>query len=228
MMRHSLYSSADGVETTTMTITTTSSSQVVEIDSTTTSSLSTTATTTAEYVTPTIPSPIALESFVSRQEWNAKAPRATVALELPISRIIVAQTGTDECHLKDECVNFVQNLQKVSTHLDDIPYNFLIGSDSKIYEGRGFEHQGQHTSNVDATEYNSIGIGIAFIGNYRNQKISESQENVLREFIEYFKKAGIIHENLTIILQDQLVKTQVPAKGLEESFATWKELRKCE
>lgn len=45
--------------------------------------------------------------------------------------------------------------------LGDIGYNFLIGCDGEVYEGRGFEVVGAHTHTVDKTS-----IGIAFIGNF--------------------------------------------------------------
>lgn len=41
----------------------------------------------------------------------------------------------------------------------DIGYNFMIGGDGNIYEGRGWHKQGAHTSG-----YNRGSIGIAYIG----------------------------------------------------------------
>lgn len=32
-------------------------------------------------------------------------------------------------------------------HLKDIPWNFLIGNDGNVYEGRGFNFEGEHTQN---------------------------------------------------------------------------------
>ena len=65
-------------------------------------------------------------------------------------------------------------------------------NDSKIYEGRGFDYEGQHTSNNNATEYNSIGICVTFIGNYEHETISESQVKVFHDFIEFFKLLFIL------------------------------------
>ncbi|XP_070490144.1 peptidoglycan recognition protein 3-like [Chironomus tepperi] len=230
MMRHKLIG-IDMTETTTIKFIITTE---VDIPTTTTSSDVLTTTTseitypTTEHVIPTIPSIITLESFVSRKQWNAEQPRATVDLTLPIYRIIIAHTASESCNTEQECTKFVQDLQRNSTHLDDIPYNFLIGNDSKIYEGRGFEYEGQHTSNNNATEYNSIGICVAFIGHYKHETISESQVKVFEDFIEFFKKSGVISENYTIFMQDQLMKTDLNANGLLMTVQNWNGYRKLQ
>lgn len=43
----------------------------------------------------------------------------------------------------------------------DIGYNFLVGGDGRIYEGRGWKRVGAHTQN-----YNSKSIAISFMGNF--------------------------------------------------------------
>lgn len=120
----------------------------------------------------------------------------------------------------------MKELQETSTHLDDIPFNFLIGDDSNIYEGRGFERQGQHSSNEDATEYNSIGICVAFIGNYSSVELNETQINVFNEFLEYFLQKGIIVENYVLLSHDQLVYNENPADKLFDEIQNWSGFRK--
>lgn len=44
---------------------------------------------------------------------------------------------------------------------DDISYNFLVGSDGKVYVGRGWDVEGGHTRG-----YNKKSICISFIGNF--------------------------------------------------------------
>lgn len=43
----------------------------------------------------------------------------------------------------------------------DIGYNFLVGEDGNVYEGRGWDKQGAHSK-----PFNSKSIGICIIGNY--------------------------------------------------------------
>lgn len=40
-------------------------------------------------------------------------------------------------------------------------YNFIIGNDGRVYEGRGWNKIGAHTFS-----YNSCSLGLAFIGKY--------------------------------------------------------------
>jgi hypothetical protein len=60
----------------------------------------------------------------------------------------------------------VQILQKndIYSNLLDIRYNFIIGGDGSVYEGRGWENQGAHTKkeNVDS-------IGVAYIGTFKSK-----------------------------------------------------------
>ena len=44
---------------------------------------------------------------------------------------------------------------------DDIGYNFLVGEDGNVYEGRGWAHVGAHTKH-----YNKISLGASVIGDY--------------------------------------------------------------
>jgi hypothetical protein len=112
----------------------------------------------------------------------------------------------------------VKKIQTDNTQLDDIPYNFLIGGDGKVYEGRGFEYEGQHSSNIDASEYNSIGICIAFIGKYETAAPSSAQVEVLSEFIDHFVSHGKIYEDYKIFTQDDLMYTSVKATALKEAI----------
>jgi N-acetylmuramoyl-L-alanine amidase len=48
-----------------------------------------------------------------------------------------------------------------SAGYNDIAFNFLIGDDGNVYEGRGWEVTGQHTPS-----FNEKSLGFAFIGNF--------------------------------------------------------------
>lgn len=96
-----------------------------------------------------------------------------------------------------------------------------------MYEGRGFLNQGQHTQNLYGSEYNSIGIGIAFIGNYEITKPAYNQVNLLKEFIKMFVANGSIAEDHIIILQDDLMFIEKTAEALNEDIMSFENFRKC-
>jgi len=47
----------------------------------------------------------------------------------------------------------------------DIGYNFLVGEDGNVYEGRGWNNMGAHVRG-----HNRNSIGIAIIGNFGSRK----------------------------------------------------------
>ncbi|XP_070499666.1 peptidoglycan recognition protein 3-like [Chironomus tepperi] len=151
-----------------------------------------------------------------RSKWGALPPKSSniPKLDVPIKRIIIGHTGGNFCSNETECIETMKSLQFINPDLEDIAYNFLIGGDGKIYEGRGFNYQGQHTKNLDATEFNSIGICIAFIGNYARTVPSFEQYDLLRDFIETFVKNQLITKDYIVVLQDDLVYSETKAVTL--------------
>lgn len=62
---------------------------------------------------------------------------------------------------------------------DDIGYNFLVGGDGNVYEGRDWDRLGAHTLG-----YNVRSIGIAFIGTFIEVKPPEHQLIAAQQLIE--------------------------------------------
>jgi N-acetylmuramoyl-L-alanine amidase len=48
----------------------------------------------------------------------------------------------------------------------DIGYNFVVGEDGNVYEGRGWTRVGAH-----AVNWNSRSIGIAVIGDFTSESV---------------------------------------------------------
>ncbi|KAG5676722.1 hypothetical protein PVAND_006534 [Polypedilum vanderplanki] len=155
--------------------------------------------------------------IISRDEWDADPPKFEIpALAGPVKRIMIAQTGGDSCDNEVNCKKLVKEIQTENSDLDDIPYNFLIGGDGKVYEGRGFEFQGEHTANLYGTEFNSIGICIAFIGNYKTKKPSESELKAFELFFEYYSEK--LTKDYIILSQDDLIFNKVKAQTLNDAI----------
>jgi len=64
---------------------------------------------------------------------------------------------------------------------NDIPFNFLIGGDGLIFEGRGFNTIGQHSVGFD-----DITLGIGFIGNFTE---TQPNESLLDATLNFFGEA---------------------------------------
>jgi hypothetical protein len=101
--------------------------------------------------------------------------------------------------------------------LKDIPFNFLIGDDGFVYEGRGFRFQGEIASNDSTSSFDDIGIFVAFIGTFSNQQPSEGQVTTFNRFLELSTNRDVLMRNYTLLLQDQL-SLEYPLKAFAEGL----------
>lgn len=149
--------------------------------------------------------------YVPREQWLRGK---MINLTGPIERIIVGHTADQSCDDEDECKSLVRSIYLNHPQLNDIPYNFLISGNGRVFEGRGFQYEGEHTSSSNGSSFNDIGIGIAFIGNFVVEPPSDAQIAAFHDFTEHFIKKGIISEQVKIFSQDQLVTQETPANAL--------------
>ena len=92
---------------------------------------------------------------------------------------MISDTGSNQ--------NIKQNLCEPHNHtyilifLNEI--SFLVGGDGNIYEGRGWNVLGSHTSG-----YNSVGYGTCFIGNFMTENPVQAAQDVFLEYltVSYF------------------------------------------
>lgn len=85
------------------------------------------------------------------------------------------------------------------TSKNDIAYNFLVGGDRKIYEGRGWYLQGASTD-----EYNDKSIQIAFIGTFRTANHDQTQLHACASLVSNGIKLGFIEKNFKFLIQKRL------------------------
>lgn len=84
--------------------------------------------------------------------------------------------------------------------LDDIRYNFLIGGDGSVYEGRGFNAIGEHTP-----KFNSKSVGVAVIGRFDEVAPTEAQVASLRKLLQFGMAWEHLKSNYELFGYDQLV-----------------------
>ena len=58
-------------------------------------------------------------------------------------------------------------------------YSFLVGGYGNMYEGRGWNVQGAHTSG-----YNSVGYGTCFIGGFMTENPVQAAQDVYLGFLD--------------------------------------------
>lgn len=110
-----------------------------------------------------------LHDFVKREEWFARKPIEPVKeWKKPVELVVIHhsyQPGV--CNTSIACQKAMlsmQNYHQKTLGWNDIGYNFAIGGDGRIYEGRGFHVIGAHT-----LHYNQGSLGICLIGDWRGK-----------------------------------------------------------
>ncbi|KFB50845.1 peptidoglycan recognition protein long class isoform B [Anopheles sinensis] len=155
--------------------------------------------------------------LVTRQEWLAQPPREDLAeLKLPVSNVIIAHTATESCTTQQACitrVKSIQNYHMATLKYSDIGYNFLIGGDGAVYEGRGWLKVGAHTR-----DYNFISYGIAFIGNFEVDQPTDSQMEQLDALLHNCTARSSLASNYQLYGASQLRQTVSPGKFLMEKL----------
>nr|XP_019562445.2 peptidoglycan-recognition protein LE-like isoform X6 [Aedes albopictus] len=147
--------------------------------------------------------------IVTRNEWLAQPPKENLTrLKLPVNRVIIAHTATENCQTQSSCVyrmRFLQEQHIGILNLGDIGYNFAIGGDGNLYEGRGWLKAGAFLPGQ-----NSKSEGIAFIGHYNREQPTEEQMDLLDALLENGTRSGYLTEDFKLYGERQWHKTDSP------------------
>ncbi|KAB0797681.1 hypothetical protein PPYR_08674 [Photinus pyralis] len=161
--------------------------------------------------------------IISRSEWGARSswkPPQTLE-ENPAPNVIIHHSTGPSCENEHSCKSRVKSFQNY--HMDtnrwnDIGYNFLIGGDGSVYEGRGWGKSGAHTRN-----YNNKSIGICVIGNYQSTSPNDSALAALKTLIQEGVAKGHIKRDYKLLGHGQVGATECPGGALYNEIKTWKQ-----
>ncbi|XP_075218355.1 peptidoglycan-recognition protein SB1-like [Lycorma delicatula] len=158
--------------------------------------------------------------IITREEWGAKPPKKVVPLSLPVPEVVIHHSYLPKvCNTTQQCIAAMQNMQHFHQdirHWDDIGYNFAIGGDGNIYEGRGWNAVGSHVRN-----YNSISLGIVLIGDYTKTDPSTEMQDKAQALIEFGVQNNYIQKDYPLYGHRQLGSTSCPGDKFYETLKTW-------
>ncbi|XP_034479143.1 peptidoglycan-recognition protein LE isoform X2 [Drosophila innubila] len=164
--------------------------------------------------------PKELCSIVPRHSWLAQKPMEDpVKLELPVKYVVILHTATESSEKRAINVRLIRDIQ--SFHIEgrgwnDIAYNFLIGCDGNVYEGRGWETVGAHTLG-----YNKKALGFGFIGCFMRELPTTDALNMCRNLLARGVEDGHISPDYRLICHCQCNSTESPGRRLFEEIQTW-------
>ncbi|XP_024116471.1 N-acetylmuramoyl-L-alanine amidase [Oryzias melastigma] len=166
--------------------------------------------------------------IIPRCQWGAKPQRGTpVPLSLPLQYLYVHHTylPSSPCLSFPNCSRNMRSMQRFHQEdrgWEDIGYSFVVGSDGYIYEGRGWTYRGTHTRGR-----NSVGYGVAVIGNYTASLPSRHATHLLRDRLaQCAVDGGALAANFSILGHRQVVNyTTCPGDAFFDEIKTWKHFR---
>uniref|UniRef100_A0A1E1VY60 Peptidoglycan recognition protein family domain-containing protein n=1 Tax=Pectinophora gossypiella TaxID=13191 RepID=A0A1E1VY60_PECGO len=100
---------------------------------------------------------------ITRKMWMARDVNNSKPVMMePLRPVVIQHSVTHECHTFIQCAAAMLEIQKtfITNEHQDTPYNFFIGNDGRVYEGRGWGLQGSHSDQFDP-----CAVSIGFIGN---------------------------------------------------------------
>ncbi|XP_046683801.1 uncharacterized protein LOC124369765 [Homalodisca vitripennis] len=156
----------------------------------TTTIISSTGTTKAQ--------PIA--NYFSRLDWYPDYPnfKCTDLIITPLKKIYIRQTNLSNCN-KGNCIMILKSLAESSR---DKYYNFIIGGDGAIYEGKGWKCVAENKYSFWRPKTNELVIGLTGYENSPDNKITTEQKNGLINFLNECSQLGTLKkfdENYNLI-----------------------------
>jgi len=121
--------------------------------------------------------------LVTRAEWGAVPPKTTPQpLARPVPMVFIHHTEMPgECSNETDCAAAVRSIQTFHMQVrgwDDIGYNFLVGGDGRVYEGRGWAGVGAH-----AKGWNFQSYGMAMIGDFSQHLPTDAALKTVQQLI---------------------------------------------
>ncbi|XP_078403492.1 peptidoglycan recognition protein 1-like [Cetorhinus maximus] len=157
--------------------------------------------------------------IIKRSGWSTRASNCTHNLSTSLKYAVIHHTDGNRCFSMSACKRQLQNIQ--SYHMDergwcDIGYNFLIGEDGNIYEGRGWTKMGAQTRG-----YNQISLGISIMGTFTSVAPNSKALNAAQSLIQCSALRGYLSSKYTLKGHRQLRSTECPGNALFKVIQTW-------
>ncbi|XP_034255511.1 uncharacterized protein LOC117653749 [Thrips palmi] len=168
------------------------------------------------------PTPIPLPhgvQYVPKDQWRARPAKTGTRLRTPVDTVIVCHTGTASCSSAASCSTMVRGIQgynMVDNGWDDIAYNFLVGGDGRVYEGRGWDTVGSFLYG-----WNSRSLGVAVIGSFTEDMPPADQRRQLASLLEWGVDLGKIKPQYRLVGACQLQSTKSPGLRFMQDLRTW-------
>jgi len=156
-------------------------------------------------------------TIVPRSQWSQR--RSTLrSISTPVPHVFIHHTESAGCTNRQSCVRMLRSFQAlhVGKGWGEIGYNFLIGGDGVIYEGRGWGKGGAHTRG-----YNSNAIAISFIGSFKTRAPSAAMVRAAQALIQCGVSRRQIQSGYGLYGHRDANATDCPGNSLYSLIKRW-------
>ena len=158
-------------------------------------------------------------TIITRSGWGARAANTAVLPTRPAPWVVIHHTAGAACTTQALCSTQMRNIQNFHMNTNgwaDIGYNFLVGGDGLVYEGRGWGRQGAHSPG-----YNSRSVGVSFIGTFSTALPVLAARNNAQALIRCGVSLGHVSSTYWLIGHRQDIATDCPGTSLFNEIRTW-------
>ncbi|XP_046374928.2 peptidoglycan-recognition protein SC2-like isoform X2 [Haliotis rufescens] len=157
--------------------------------------------------------------IISREEWGARSPSSITNLTAAARYAFIHHGESRTCSGQSSCSAIVRSYQNY--HMDtngwtDIGFNFLIGEDGNVYEGRGWDREPAYTRG-----YDSDSLGFCMIGNFTTHVPNSAALNTLKDLIACGVNMGKIRCSYILRGHRDMGNTDCPWTALYNLIRTW-------
>ncbi|XP_061382399.1 uncharacterized protein LOC116777349 isoform X3 [Danaus plexippus] len=162
---------------------------------------------------------------ITREMWLARPYNYTYYTYdfEPLLLVVIQNTVGPQCHRFQACAAELRNLQGwfINDMGYDIPYNFAVGNDGRVYENRGWSVEGAHTRG-----YNRCSMGIGFLGDYRGEMenhavVTPEQENRTQLILAEGVKLGYLRRDFLVVGAKDISDSASPGSNLYNAIRRW-------
>ncbi|XP_049886218.1 peptidoglycan-recognition protein LF-like isoform X2 [Pectinophora gossypiella] len=161
---------------------------------------------------------------ITRKMWMARDVNNSKPVMMePLRPVVIQHSVTHECHTFIQCAAAMLEIQKtfITNEHQDTPYNFFIGNDGRVYEGRGWGLQGSHSDQFDP-----CAVSIGFIGDYREEikgytAVSDKQLDTTLKLLQYGVDVGHLHPDYVVFGAKDYKSSASPGSNLYNAIQKW-------
>lgn len=148
-------------------------------------------------------------TFLNRNQWGATTPQGP-AMRTPIKTVFIHHTVTAATSNPAADMRGLDRIGR--SRFGMFSYSYVIHPDGTSMEGAGLR-RGAHTGG-----YNSVALGIAFIGNFQNEGPTKEAIFAAAGVMQYLKAGGVLTSNFSLRPHQSVKSTACPGTNLLNSM----------